>query len=61
MKLRWGLPKEDCPDDFERAILLRVDPTQASHPTKRVGWNYLNLQQIQEFLPFSMRCLLPHE
>jgi hypothetical protein len=56
MKLGKDLPDTDSPCP---GVLLRGDPSnRATHPRKHKGWTYVNMQQLQDFFPFSMKPLI---
>ena len=59
MKLRKGLPEKDCPSDVPGVLLRGFPPTKVSLLITRVGWTYLSNEQVNNFLPYSMRLLIP--
>jgi hypothetical protein len=49
----------DAPDDIH-GVLMRAEPPEIkSTPRSRKNWTFLDHNQMVDFLPFSMRCLIP--
>lgn len=60
MNLTQDYPSRDAPADIA-GVLLRGDAPNHGREKKRSGWTYLTAPQIADFLPFSLRALMPSE
>jgi hypothetical protein len=61
MKLRNDYPDKDASKEVPGVLLRGCPPQRKSKPTTRQHWVYLNLGELKEFLPYSMRLLMPSE